>query len=345
MQPRGFTNLGGIDKPIDSRDVKLGVAAMPVYTFTPTLTNTQAWAMPVECQGDRPACGAHAGGALEGITRKSRFSPRFTWWDIKQNDGFGPNDGTDLRSVMKSITKTGVLDFALMGNDVTFNNVQYALPAISQAMLLNAVSHRTGYGYGFINNSQEYSAGLPITFDGLKQFIYDHGPAIILVRVGNEWWTAKNGVSSWHENDILPLRVPSPVVSGHYVVAHSYDEQYIYFLNSWSDSWGRKGHGYLGKEYMPYVNDAAALFPLVFPKDLSFGMTDPDVRHLQRVFNADPRTRVALTGPGSPGFETDYFGVLTKAAVVKFQALHSISPQSGYVGPLTRAVLNSVAPF
>jgi len=41
-------------------------------------------------------------------------------------------------------------------------------------------------------------------------------------------------------------------------------------------------------------------------------------------------------------YATGYFGVLTLAAVKKFQAKYNISPQSGYVGPLTRAQLNKL---
>jgi phosphatidylethanolamine-binding protein (PEBP) family uncharacterized protein len=39
---------------------------------------------------------------------------------------------------------------------------------------------------------------------------------------------------------------------------------------------------------------------------------------------------------------TGYFGVLTKAGVVKFQIANSISPSVGYFGPLSRTALNSL---
>lgn len=330
MDPHGFSNLGGIDKPEDSRDIKLGAAAPAQYTFSPRLSNDKAWAMPIEYQGQQPACGAHGGAELKDLALESRFSPRFTWADIKTFDGFPLESGTDMRSIFKSITKAGALDFNLLGNDVSLSLTAYAHPAITQAMKLNAGKH-SGMGYGFVQD---------LSFNGLKQFIADHGPTILLVRVGNEWWTAKNGTGSWAESDILPLRTPNPVVSGHFVVAHSYDEQYIYFVNHWSDAWGRKGHGYFDASYMPFVNDAGALFPLQFTKDLEFGMSDPDVKRLQQVLNKNQQTQVAIAGPGSPGAETEYFGNLTLLAVKKFQALHNV-PTTGYVGPLTRAVLNN----
>lgn len=325
--PHSFTNPGAQDKPVDARDIKLGAAAPSAYTFPPTLTNAAAWAMQIEYQGQQPACGAHAGAEMKDLALNSRFSPRFTWDDLKTFDGWAIDQGTDNRSVFKSITKSGVLDFNLLGNDVTLSEQVYAMSP-SMALRAEAIKN-AGLGYGFIQD---------LTFNGIKQFISDHGPAILTVRVGAEWWTAANGVSSWQEKDILPLRPPAQVVSGHFVTVHSYDEQYIYFVNHWSDQWGRKGHGYFGQDYMHWVTDAGAFFPLTFTKDLSFGITDPDVISLQKYLNAHGYT-VAPSGSGSPGHETNYFGALTEDALRRFQAANNIKPVSGYFGPLTRAVI------
>jgi peptidoglycan hydrolase-like protein with peptidoglycan-binding domain len=79
-----------------------------------------------------------------------------------------------------------------------------------------------------------------------------------------------------------------------------------------------------------------------FTTNLQVGSRSEAVRQLQMVLNSDPDTMVALTGVGSAGNETTYYGILTKKAVAKFQAKHGISPTSGIVGPLTRAQLNSM---
>ena len=61
-----------------------------------------------------------------------------------------------------------------------------------------------------------------------------------------------------------------------------------------------------------------------FSKNLSLGMTHGDVKKLQRLLTADLDTRVAESGGGSPGNETDYFGPRTEEAVQKFQVKHGI---------------------
>jgi peptidoglycan hydrolase-like protein with peptidoglycan-binding domain len=49
--------------------------------------------------------------------------------------------------------------------------------------------------------------------------------------------------------------------------------------------------------------------------------------------------KIAETGVGSPGNETEYFGNLTRKALAKFQADNKIYPAVGYFGPKTKALL------
>lgn len=79
-------------------------------------------------------------------------------------------------------------------------------------------------------------------------------------------------------------------------------------------------------------------------------MSGEDVRTLQVILNLNTKTTIALSGSGSPGLETTYFGLKTKDAVRRFQELHAndvlfpvgLSSGNGFVGLYSRAKLTSV---
>jgi len=78
-------------------------------------------------------------------------------------------------------------------------------------------------------------------------------------------------------------------------------------------------------------------------------MKTDDVKQLQKFLN-NHGFKIASSGAGSSGMETNYFGSLTKAAVIRFQEFYKsevltpagLSRGTGYVGPLTRAKINKI---
>lgn len=110
--------------------------------------------------------------------------------------------------------------------------------------------------------------------------------------------------------------------------------------------------------FVVYKADAETIFPAgsssgahFFNRDLKLGDSGEDVRELQKVLNSNAGTVVANDGPGSAGNETEYFGTLTKWAVISFQEEYrseiltpgGLSAGTGFVGPATRAKLNSLS--
>ena len=97
-----------------------------------------------------------------------------------------------------------------------------------------------------------------------------------------------------------------------------------------------------------FIATTAGGVTVEFARPLKIGSTGSDVRALQIVLNSTAETRIAESGPGSPGQETTYFGNKTALAVSKYQVLHrsailapnGLSQGTGYVGPSTLAVLN-----
>jgi peptidoglycan hydrolase-like protein with peptidoglycan-binding domain len=88
---------------------------------------------------------------------------------------------------------------------------------------------------------------------------------------------------------------------------------------------------------------------LPLTRTLQQGDQNFEVLRLQQFLNSDPETKIAMSGVGSIGQETDYYGSLTVVAVQKFQTKHGIvssgtSNTTGYgrIGPRTLIKINEV---
>jgi len=97
--------------------------------------------------------------------------------------------------------------------------------------------------------------------------------------------------------------------------------------------------GLIDSNKVDYIDKLIAGSNYNFTKNLQFGDVDEQVIHLQRFLNNNGYLLIK-DGPGSPGKETNYFGELTRQAVIKFQEKNNINPAVGYFGPITRSSVN-----
>ena len=307
-QPLGMGVVKRVPAPEHFNLGTLTPAANVPDVFMPSYNGvTPSYGIAIEMQDQQPACGAHSGAEviniLKGIERGSvvRVSPQYGWDLIKTIDGLSIESGTDIVSLMKSLTK-GYCDFALLGNNVEESLTAYADAGnMTNDMQLNAVNNQLSTAYAFTANP---------TMAQLKAAIFAHKAVVMCVEVGDEFWSP-----SWAEKDILPLKTGRPIISGHFITAYAYDTQYIYFYNHWSAAWGRAGIGYFAENYLSHVIDMAATVDLTqtftFTRTLEIGMSGTDVGILQMILKAE-------NIPHAPN-TTSYFGTVTKAAVTLLQ--------------------------
>lgn len=297
-------------------------------------------------QGQTGSCVAHAITKLVilYIYRKTgnlvKLSPRYLYKLCKIADGVNV-PGTYPRIGALAATKDGFVTEDIISNDTYLGEKDYLSFIITEEMRKKG-KEITMPGFAFVDP----------TIESIKEAIYQNGAVTLGAGVGD--WTR------------LPLRFGR---YDHYVVAYRVedikDDYRIYIDNSWGKGWLAKvkkwmfpGRGYfmwseykeLGRVFdiMVFTDvpvdilEQAKKSPYRFTRNLELGMIGNDVLELQKFLNAEGAI-IALTGTGSKGRETSYFGPLTKTALIAWQVSKGILP-TGYFGPLSIKEANKRLP-
>jgi hypothetical protein len=215
--------------------------------------------VPITMQAKQPACGGYSlqyslvlflyRKLVEKGLAPAYFllSPRSAYALEKTVDGLGIEvQGTHIEAIAKARQLLGICLEAMFPSDTdlaidVFDNWRLSSDEAKE----DALSRATGESYFFLGQSP--------TFQSIKDAIYNNGDVILEVEVGEEWYTALDGTTSWAAKDILPLRPPKNVIDGHFINATQFDADNIFGPNSWSKAWGNNGWFEMQENYMPFV--------------------------------------------------------------------------------------------
>lgn len=200
-------------------------------------------------------------------------SDDFIYFGAKSVDG-NLTEGTSIRSALKFMQKNGVCLFDTWSVPVTDKTTyaDYIKNDIPQYAKDEAVKYKIGQYFN-----------IPIDETLIKAALVKYGMLVVRMEVGQEWYTP-----SWASKDILPLKAPKQVISGHCVVIYGYstDENgtKFYISNSWSTLWADNGNGYFYfKDYKPTEVWAVTLNPVPTTNLVSLEVFQAIIKVFQKI--------------------------------------------------------------
>jgi hypothetical protein len=325
-------NTGAIRKPEDPRDFQygkqIGFATTP-FDWEQGYDAEKDFKLKVKNQNGSFACGGFAVSSYAEMIFGTEKSPKFIYAPIK-----APGGGSDIYSLMNRLRDVGACDESLCSsfpNGVPPTEDWMNPKDITTQAIENAGKYRTT-AYAFVNRN----------FDEMARAIRDNQGMIMGIsgQDNGTWYSAfpkvpTLGNSGWNH---WVYAIKAKKING---------KKMIGFLNSWG-SVGENGIQWIGEEWLDWLWALTTMVVLdqpkttfKFTKDLWISVTDNEVKELQKYLNNNGFP-VAISGAGSKGKETNYFGVLTKNALVRFQMAHNIYPAKGYFGKITRSFVNNI---
>lgn len=364
-------SFGGIQSEPDYRDVPMS-AVLGAPRGLPPRFFADVSRLPIWNQRKIGSCVGQAGGKKKQKQEENEtgqvipFSPRFIYALAKSVDGL-PTEGTYYRLAMKMLQKYGCATEATLPNDTTLAHAEYIdLSNIPQAAYDEAKKYAIG-------SYAQVGSFLKIGAEELEQAIAEGDGTLLGVQLGKEWWTDARGNPSWSEQDLLPLRPPAAIVSGHAIFPYGYEEEgsrlKIHFINSWSAQWGAGGKGWFYyDDYKPFLMEAWGAVDLpndwrekikqlptakdffhTFARDILIGEKSGEAQALQTALMIDGEFSRDLYAQLLKENQLGYYGEITRRAVADFQKKYQVAPlwellatNGRRVGAKTRAKLNQL---
>jgi hypothetical protein len=320
---------GGIKSPVDYRRIYISQLGLPEelpLSYFIDISN-----LGVLSQRKIGACVGHAAAQYKKKLDETdtgnapKISARFLYALAKARDNYA-GEGTYPSLVAKILQEVGCATEDTCPNDTTLTHEEYVYQRDEKNMPKEAMDEaykaKIG-GYAWVLKD----------IQSIKQSICKASGSIALMRVGKEWWTDKNGISTYDTDRLCPIQPPKEVISGHEIYLCGYetlpnDDLKIYFLNSWDKKWCTLGVGYfLFSEYKNFLDEMITFidipnklleeahnkpkqFSYHFKRTIKLGERSEEVKNLQRALTMTKDFDYEITG---------YFGSITQDALLAFQ--------------------------
>jgi peptidoglycan hydrolase-like protein with peptidoglycan-binding domain len=329
--PKKINYNGAIEDPIDERDYQS--KEIGFYAPVNWVEKKEFRQFPNKDQDGSLSCVAQAVSKILGIENyleEGKYFP-LSARDIYVRRSNAPAGGMIYREAMKIGNENGA-------------TLESLIPSESQSEVqMNDITDRTPYTelVGRLGRGGAYISIPTNSIDEIASVIATGKAVLLGFRFDyNEW-----------DLDVPVIKAGSQLSCGHGVAGVDFTlyngKKAIVIDESWgfknikqriiTEEWfnGRCVSAW----YFENLSNNQALIETtekyIFNNDLSFGMQNEEVKELHKVLMSFGLLKIKEP--------TGYFGSLTKTAVMEYQTLKSITPVSGYVGPLTRQALNNYA--
>lgn len=244
--------LGCLKDKVDNRD-HLMRAYLPIKIIPKKLDLTNKMS-PVRDQGNEGTCVGFASTVgmkeyqeLADYEKLISLSPRFLYSECKKIDGMPEAEGTTIRAAMKALKNIGVCRESFWPY-IPNQSDKPQKGSISDAKKFRVLR------YARI-----------IDLNELRITLATKGACVIGVQVFEAMMKTKTGIIP------MPKRNETSI-GGHAICPVGYDDnkKLIKFKNSWSNTWGNKGYGYLPYKYIEtYMMDAWSSVDIIDPNPLT----------------------------------------------------------------------------
>jgi hypothetical protein len=254
--PFRFKKLGAIPYTRTGQEL---VASGAPSVAPATYEDPAFFTTPILMQGQSPECGGYslAFALAYLLSLNEQLSGSFAYAYEKTVDGVPNEAGTFIPAIGQAAQKAGSCLDALFpddGNTVADPDGNATLYSTASAQAIQDALTRAGWIPLMLTD---------LSWNGIQAAIAKYKTVIVEAQVGEEWYTAPDGTTSWAAADVLPIRPPKEVIDAHFfAVGGRYDQTNIWFANSWSTSWGESGFGYFQENYIPFVKNAIVLYKM-----------------------------------------------------------------------------------